>query len=99
MNKKAIILLAGLMIFNVDPGYDIQNRNQVEAELRFTSNHAYFYVEKNIWQSDWQNYLQKIGQEFDQNIYPKLTENYGSEWNPGIDNDPRITILILTTVF
>ncbi len=94
MNKKAIILLAGLMIFNVDPGYDIQNRNQVEAELRFTSNHAYFYVEKNIWQSDWQNYLQKIGQEFDQNIYPKLTENYGSEWNPGIDNDPRITILI-----
>ena len=79
MNKKAIILLAGLMIFNVDPGYDIQNRNLVEAELRFTSNHAYFYVEKNIWQSDWQNYLQKIGQEFDQNIYPKLTENYGSE--------------------
>ena len=94
MNKKVTILLAGLMIFNVDPGYDIQNRNQVEAELRFTSNHAYFYVEKNVWQSDWQNYLQKIGQEFDQNIYPKLTESYGSEWNPGIDNDARTIILI-----
>jgi len=25
-------------------------------------------------------------------IYPKLTESYGSEWKPGIDNDYRLTI-------
>ncbi|MFH1392328.1 MAG: IPT/TIG domain-containing protein [bacterium] len=94
MNKKASILLAALIMFNVDPGYDIQNREQIEAELRFTSNHAYFYVEKNVWQADWQSYLQALAKEFDETVYPKLTENYGKEWKPGIDNDSRITILI-----
>lgn len=93
-NKKATILLAALMLFNVDPGYDIQNREQIEAELKFTGQNAYFYVEKNVWQVNWQSYVQALSKEFDENIYPKLTENYGKEWNPGIDNDPKITVLI-----
>lgn len=94
MNKKITFLLAGLMIFNIDPGYDILGRNQIEAELKFTGNHAYFYVEKNVWQADWQSRLQALAKEFDENIYPKMRQIYGSEWTPGIDNDPKITILI-----
>ena len=33
-------------------------------------------------------------EEFESKIYPVLTGNLGSEWNPGIDKDSRITILI-----
>ena len=39
--------------------------------------------------------LSGLQTEFDTNIYPADTSNFGSEPNPGIDNDPLITILLL----
>ncbi len=86
--------------FYVDVFYDISSRKEVEAELFYESDQAYFYIEN--------SYLDKInrttkllveqkiktlGKEFDENIYPKLTDLFGDVWNPGIDNDPKITIL------
>lgn len=94
MNKKATIILAALTIFNVDPSYDISGRSQIDADLKFTGLNAYYYVEKNAWQEDWRSKIQAMAKQFDDIIYPKMTEAYGSEWKPGIDNDPKITVLI-----
>ena len=89
------------IVLHVDPAYDSLGRDRTTAILEEISQKAYFYAE-----SDWWNNLSPSGQdaalnsisglsrEFDQNIYPQMTSVYGSEWNPGIDNDFRITILI-----
>jgi hypothetical protein len=91
---------ATLTDFYVDTFYDILSREKIEAELFYESDRAYFYVET--------RYLDKIsgrtrslierkinvmGKEFDTNIYPELTNLFGDVWNPGIDNDVKITIL------
>jgi hypothetical protein len=39
--------------------------------------------------------LSGLQSEFDDKIYPMDTANFGSEPNPGIDGDPKITILLL----
>ncbi|GAI17077.1 unnamed protein product, partial [marine sediment metagenome] len=38
--------------------------------------------------------IYELSNEFERNIYPTLTSNFGSEWKPGIDNDLRVTVLI-----
>ena len=38
--------------------------------------------------------IKNLSDEFDNVIYPKLKALFGDENNPGIDGDPKITILI-----
>jgi len=90
------------VIFNVDSSYQAQGRNQSIATLREISQYAYFYVDNNYWnkilparRQDILDSLKELGQEFDKVIYPKEREVFGSEWKPGIDNDERITVLIV----
>lgn len=86
-------------VFYVEKNYDSQNREQVLATLKKISQNAYFYVDS-VW---YYNLTEKerglvnqnlvdLAQNFDQEIYPKLTSFYGFEWKPGIDNDFRITV-------
>jgi hypothetical protein len=86
--------------FNVDPNYDATARSQVQATLVKATGSLYFYVEKSWW--DLQTFAQQntiasdvdiLSSEFASKIYPTLTSVYGSEWNPGIDNDSKITLL------
>lgn len=88
-------------IFNVNSKYDRFARTSLTATLINISNHAYFYADNRYW--DNLNYNQKtflinivsaLGQEFDSNIYPKETQFWGTEPNPGIDNDSKITIVL-----
>lgn len=88
-------------IFNVNSKYDQFSRTSISTTLRNLSNHAYFYVEDRYWdnlnpnQKDSLNgIISTLGQEFDNNIYPKETQFWGSEPNPGIDGDSRITIVL-----
>ncbi|OGM98908.1 MAG: hypothetical protein A2649_00900 [Candidatus Yanofskybacteria bacterium RIFCSPHIGHO2_01_FULL_41_26] len=94
------------VIFNVNSSYDKFSRTNLSATLRQISEHAYFYVEDSYWNnlnSNEKNYLNSnlsvLAQEFDNNIYPKETQFWGSEPNPGIDNDPKITIVLEDLVF
>jgi len=66
-------------------------RRQIEAELRLVTRHAYWYVQKDRALSD--SALQDVSREFERRIYPGVRRLVGSEPFPGIDNDPRITIL------
>ncbi len=92
-------------VFNVDPMYDSVGRDQISATLRYVGDHAIFYVEDEWWKS--LNLIELPIQkaaistllvEFDRIIYPRLTQVYGSEWNPGIDNDQRLKIVITPMV-
>jgi len=86
--------------FNVDKGFDASGRTQISAALLQIDPRLYFYAEKQWWdsqtlakQGEFLADLNNLSSEFNNKIYPTLTSVFGSEWNPGIDNDSRITIL------
>ena len=87
--------------FFIDPQYDAQKRAGLTATLRLESGRAYFYVEDSYWNSINQSakdqttiQLNALAAEFDNRIYPIETGFLGSEPTPGIDGDPRITVLV-----
>lgn len=65
---------------------------KIRAVLRKIGANCYVYVEegKNIDS----RIINNIANEFDKKIYPETRSWFGSEWNPGIDEDPRITLLL-----
>lgn len=70
---------------------DVNQMFQVSAKLKYIGEHVYFWVEDGV---DFdQSAMQDLIQTFDEQIYPTNREFFGSEWTPGIDNDPRIYIL------
>jgi len=86
--------------FNVDKGFDASGRTQISAALLQIDPKLNFYVEKPWWDLQTQAKqgeiladLNNLSGEFNNKIYPTLTSVFGSEWNPGIDNDPKITVL------
>jgi len=87
--------------FHVDSGYDASGRSQLTAELKVIGDYIYFYVEDDYWaqlnitqRGLLEEELRDLADEFDRVIYPKERAAFGSEWNPGIDNDKRITVLV-----
>lgn len=63
----------------------------VEAELRLVTAHAYWYVQGGLQVQD--AALKRSGEAFERNVYPSVRRLVGSEPFPGVDNDPRVTIL------
>jgi hypothetical protein len=84
--------------FYVDPSFDLSKRRELTAVLIKITPKAYFYADQNWWNFTDQNRVyqavSELGQEFQNKIYPELTSVFGPEWNPGIDKDVRIFILI-----
>lgn len=87
--------------FFVDSSYDLQEREKIFGTLQRIGQKAYFYIDSEWWEdlSDQAQEIvgksiQELDVEFSQKIYPILTKNFGSEWNPGIDKDSNITVLI-----
>jgi immune inhibitor A len=66
------------------------NPVDVSATLRAVTPHAYFYVQDG--QSVSQGELDKAAQAFEDTVYPEVTQAFGRELSPGIDNDVHITI-------
>lgn len=86
--------------FFVEPAYDSQNKEKIEAILENISENSYFYLESSFKAKLTADELARInlilkdlGAEFDQIIYPKLTALYGQEWKNGIDRDSKITVV------
>ncbi len=87
--------------FFIDSKYDESSRTSVSATLHYISAHAYFYVEDGFYnrisQASRENlprWLNSLAAEFENNIYSFETNFWGSEYSPGVDNDPRVTILL-----
>jgi len=90
-------------VFFVDPSYDKTQREEVASTMQLRGLKAYFYVEDDWWdqltleeREAVERDLSSLSSQFSSTIYPQLTEEYGSEWTPGIDNDRRITVFFHT---
>jgi len=85
--------------FFSEPNYDLTSRTQIETQLIKTTNKLYFYADKD-WYNNFSdkntldNKLYNLASDFEYKIYPTLTNLLGSEDNPGVDNDPRIIIVL-----
>jgi hypothetical protein len=68
--------------------------SQKAATLYYAGDLVYFWVENGV---DFdQNDLNQLACTFETHIYPTDRDFFGSEWYPGIDNDPHIYILYTT---
>ncbi len=67
---------------------------KVDAKLIYITPHVYFWVNSEIPID--QNRVQALCDTFESKIYPTDRAIFGSEWTPGVDNDPHIFILYTT---
>ncbi len=64
---------------------------QVSARLAYITPHVYFWAEDGLKLN--QTALQKLVDTFEEKMYPTDRQFFGSEWTPGIDNDPHLYII------
>ena len=64
---------------------------QVDATLVYVTPHTYFWAEDGVKVN--QRDMKTLIDTFESKIYPRDREFFGSEWIPGIDNDPHIFVL------
>jgi hypothetical protein len=70
---------------------DTAENFQIEATLAAVTDHLYFWVENGVDYS--QSALDKLAREFEEVIYPTNQEFFGSEWFPGVDEDPHLYVI------
>ncbi|MEK7515173.1 MAG: hypothetical protein AAB608_02205 [Patescibacteria group bacterium] len=87
--------------FFVNTGFDVMHRQGLDATLHRVSERAYWYIEDAAWsgfssqeRARVSEALVALATEFDTRIYPITTAFWGSEATPGVDGDPRVTILL-----
>ncbi len=74
---------------------------RVSAKLRAIGNHCYIYEDTSIpypYLAITESEITRFKNSFDNEIYPLITGAFGTEPNPGIDNDSRIYILFTYNV-
>ncbi len=64
---------------------------EVEAALRLVSENAYWYVDEGVEVSEGD--LREAAGEFEGRIRPAIVGAIGDVWTPGVDGDPRLTVL------
>ncbi len=77
-------------VFNVS-NVDTNEQFQVTAVLVYKTEHVYMWMQKGV--SFNEKKLIEAADLFEQVTYPTNREFFGSEWTPGVDNDPHLSIL------
>ncbi|MEA3349812.1 MAG: immune inhibitor A, partial [Chloroflexota bacterium] len=70
---------------------DTNDNFQIDATLRYVTEHAYFWIEDGV--SYDHDELEALAETFENKIYPTNREFFGSEWSPGVDDDPHLYII------
>jgi immune inhibitor A len=70
---------------------DTHENFQVKAVMSYATPHVYFWVEEGVSYN--KTDLKRLVDTFENKIYPTDREFFGSEWTPGVDNDPHLYIL------
>lgn len=70
---------------------DTAEYRQMQATLVYMTDHAYLWVEDGVSYDE--RDARKLLDTFETKIYPTNRSFFGSEWTPGIDNDPHIYII------
>ncbi len=77
-------------IFHVS-NVDTDQQFDVTAVLEYKTDHVYMWVEEGV---DFdRDSLVAAADLFEQHTYPTDRSFFGSEWSPGVDNDPHLSIL------
>ncbi len=63
----------------------------ITAELVYKTDHLYMWVEEGVEVDE--RRLARAADTFEQRIYPVEHEFFGSEWSPGVDGDPHLSVL------
>ena len=86
--------------FNIQSEYDLLGNSKIDTQLIKITNRLYFYAEKQWFNGlsyenkrEIDNKIYNLSNEFEYRIYPTLTQLFGFEDNPGIDNDSRIIVV------
>lgn len=86
--------------FYVEPGFSEGNETKITAELIYSPDKLHFYIEDDFWASKTEEekeeieiFLEDLGKEFNEIIYPQLTSAFGKEALRGPDKDERITVV------
>ncbi|MFN2121757.1 MAG: hypothetical protein ACK2T0_15350 [Anaerolineales bacterium] len=75
---------------------DTSENFQVETTLRYITPHSYFWAEDGVQARDAD--IAALMNTFEDKIYPTDRRFFGSEWTPGVDNDPHIYVLYVRGV-
>lgn len=70
---------------------DTQENFKITARLVYKTDNVYFFAE-NGTRAD-EASVKNLVDEFQNSIYGRNREFFGSEWNPGVDGDPHLYIL------
>jgi hypothetical protein len=70
---------------------DTNVTSSIEAVLEYETEHVFFWVEEGVEFDEGD--MRALVDEFENKIYPTNREFFGSEWTPGVDNDPHLFIL------
>ncbi len=70
---------------------DTNENSQVTAKLAYVTDHVYFWIEDGVSYNE--RDLSRLVEAFENEMYPTNREFFGSEWTPGIDENPRLFLL------
>ena len=70
---------------------DTNNYSSINVTLQYITPHAYFWVEDGVNFN--RNDAKLLIDTFESKIYPTDRAFFGSEWTPGVDNDPHLYII------
>ncbi|MFN2281869.1 MAG: hypothetical protein ACK2TZ_08410, partial [Anaerolineales bacterium] len=71
---------------------DTAENYQITANLAAVTDHLYFWIEDGVDYS--QKSIDNLADDFENNIYPINQEFFGTEWFPGVDEDPHIYVIM-----
>jgi hypothetical protein len=69
-------------------------QREITARLRVQTEHIAMWVEEGVWHDV--RLLEEAATFLETQVYPTTRATFGSEWTPGVDNDPHIHILHAT---
>ncbi len=70
---------------------DTDQQFEIYATLAYKTEHLYMWVEEGANINE--RRLQEAADLFEAHTYPTNREFFGSEWTPGVDNDPHLSVL------
>ncbi|MBN1975859.1 MAG: immune inhibitor A [Anaerolineae bacterium] len=71
-----------------------RERREIPARLRVQTEHIAMWVEEGVWHDV--RLLEEAAAFLETQVYPTTRAAFGSEWTPGVDNDPHVHILHAT---
>lgn len=75
---------------------DTNEHTQITATLRYITPHSYFWVEDGTPVNE--RDMKALMDTFEEKIYPTDREFFGSEANPGVDEDPHIYVIYANSI-